>query len=446
MNDPPLNQRGTIHLDFVKDNVVIKILEVRKNSLADNAGIREEDLLIALNDHPVNDFLDYYFYQSEESLTVEFNHSGKRCRVDVEKSYEEDLGLELEDIKIRSCSNNCVFCFIKQNPPKMRRQIYFCDEDYRYSFLYGNYITLTEMNDKDLDRISEQRLSPLYISVHATDPDVRKAIFRFKSEDRLMEKIAFLTQNRIELHTQVVLVPGLNDGKILQKTIEDLYQFKESIKTLAIVPVGLTRHRRRLPEIKTVTSELARGLLKQSRKWNRDYQNNEGDPFVYLSDEFYLLSEESLPESAHYGPYYQLENGVGLCRRLIDSIDQHRIVNISKPLNITLITGKLAEPVLREFVLPYLNGQAKLTADLLSIDNRFFGNSVTVSGLLTGRDILNQLPKDFTSDCIFLPPNCINEDGALLDDMTPQDIFGETGVPVRIGNYNIEEMVNQLEK
>lgn len=426
---------------------MIKITDVKKDSIAEQSGIRKNDVLVSLNNHDINDFLDYLFYQSEEHLSIEFEQLHQRKEVIVEKSFDEDLGLKFQEMRIRSCSNNCIFCFIRQNPPKMRRQIYFCDEDYRYSFLYGNYITLTDISDADLRRISEQRLSPLYISVHATDPDVRKAIFRFRSDDdRLMEKIDYLVKNRIELHTQVVLVPGLNDGEVLEKTIRDLYRFKNGLKTVAIVPVGLTMHRKRLPVIQPVTPDLAGMLIEQSQRWDRDLRNNEGDPFVYLADEIYLLAKAAIPETEHYGPFYQIENGVGLCRQLLDSIGSVRKANLKITGKFCFITGKLAEPLLHEKILPKFNQQKNLNVQLVAIENNFFGTSVTVSGLITGRDIIDQFPKNSDYNCIFLPPNCINDNGLLLDDVTPDEIAEAIGVPVKVGFYDMEEMVNQFEE
>ena len=425
---------------------MIKIQNIGNESLADKSGIMKNDHLVSLNGHTVNDLLDYYFYQSEEVLDVIYDRDGKRFHIQIEKSFDEDIGLELEDFKLKSCSNNCVFCFIKQNPPKMRKQIYFCDEDYRYSFLYGNYITLTDMCDMELKRIVEQRLSPLYISVHATDHDIRKSLFRFNSDDQLMEKIQYLVKNRIELHTQVVLVPGVNDGDVLKQTIIDLYKYKKMIQSLAVVPVGLTRYRKHLPAIRPVSPDLAADLVRQSKDWNRIYQNSEGDPFVYLSDEFYLLANKPFPLNEHYGPFYQLENGVGLCRQLIESVKGRSKISLMSPMKIGLITGKLAEPVIREYVLPYLNRIPNLNAEIVSIENDFFGSTVTVSGLLTGQDIIRQFPQYSVFDCIFLPPNCINEDGFLLDDLKPEDISKELKTTVKVGDYDIKEMVNNLEK
>ncbi|MBC8491147.1 MAG: DUF512 domain-containing protein [Candidatus Marinimicrobia bacterium] len=423
---------------------MIKIISVKNGSRADVAGICANDYLISLNGHEINDLLDYHFCQAEENLTITFSRNKSQQQVLIQKAFDEDLGIEVDGLRVRACSNNCIFCFIKQNPPGMRQAIYFCDEDYRYSFLYGSYITLTDLNDKELYRIVEQRLSPLYISVHATEPDVRKSIFRFRFDDRLMEKIDYLHRNRIELHTQIVLMPGMNDGEILEKTITDLYRFRDSIKTLALVPVGLTRHRKKLPHLNPVTKELASELVYRSEYWNRRYRNNEGDPFVYLSDEFYLLANQPFPITGHYGPYYQVENGVGLCQQLIDSVEQQRQdfpKTLSKPKRIGFITSKLAEPVLCDYLLPYLNMIANLTVETLTVTNHFFGETVTVSGLLTGQDIVEQFPKSLKYDLIFLPPRCINEDGLLLDDMTPEDIGKAVGSPVLVGSDDIVEMV-----
>jgi putative radical SAM enzyme (TIGR03279 family) len=423
---------------------MIKIISIAKGSKADVGGIRENDYLISINDHEINDLLDYHFYQSEEELVVKYSSESVEKSLTIEKSYDEDLGLEIETLQIKACSNNCVFCFIKQNPRGMRQSIYFCDEDYRYSFLYGNYITLTNLEEKELNRIVQLRLSPLYISVHATDPEVRKSIFRYRREDRLIEKLEFLNRHRIELHTQVVLVPGFNDGEVLENTVNDLFQFRKSLKTLAIVPVGLTKHRKRLPQLKTVSLDQAVYLVQRAEEWNSQYRNNEGDPFVYLSDEFYLLAKKPFPVAGHYGPFYQIENGVGLSRRFIDDF-QNQIPSLPGKLpqkfRVLIITGKLAEPLLRENILPVLNDIDNLEVDVCAVTNQFFGEMVTVSGLLTGQDIIDQFPKSGGYDRVYLPPRAINENGLLLDDLTPQDIESAIKTKVSIGNDDLKEMI-----
>jgi len=428
---------------------MLKITSIESGGLAEFSGLREGDKLISINNQAINDLLDFYFHQADEHLDIIYDRERQRQQVTIQKNYENNLGIDVEDFKIKRCSNNCIFCFIKQNPKHLRRQIYFCDEDYRYSFLYGNYITLTDIGAEELDRIVTQRLSPLYISVHATDPDVRRLIFRLENDDHLMKKIEFLTRHRIELHTQVVLVPDVNDGDILNRTIKDLYHYKRSIKTLAIVPVGLTKHRKHLPSIHPVSAELATTLVELSESWDRRFRNIDDEPFVYLSDEFYLLAERSFPLTEHYGPYHQIENGVGLCRQLIDTIkesSQDFPKALAEPRKIALITGKSATPVLREYVLPYLNKITKLTAELITVTNNFFGETVTVSGLLTAGDIIAQFPENGSYDCIYLPPNCINDNGVLLDDKKPVDIEKFLGIPVKIGSDDFYRIVRDGEK
>ena len=336
---------------------MLKIIEVTENSPAAEIGALPGDVLISINDQEVHDFLDYQFYQAEEYLEIHVRRDGQDLYSPVKKEYDEDLGLVFAPPKIRGCANNCVFCFIDQNPEGMRKPIYFHDEDYRYSFLYGNFITLTNLSQQELERIVNQKLSPLYVSVHATDAEARKKIFRHKGDDHLMEKIKFLADNNILLHTQIVLVPGMNDGKILQQTIADLYNFREQVLSVAIVPVGLTKHRSGLPELSPVDAEYAKKFIKKSKIWDAKYKNIEGDPFVTIADEFFILSGHEIPPADYYGPYYQIENGVGLTRELLDDfeLDKENLPEkLARPTKILFITGKLIKPLLEKEILPTL--------------------------------------------------------------------------------------------
>jgi len=423
---------------------LIKIDSVEIGSLAERANIRSGDFLIAMNGHPVQDFLDYRFFQSDEKLRIDLSRDGKSLTVKITKPYDEDLGLEVVSPAIHACSNNCVFCFIRQNPKGMRKPIYFFDEDYLYSFLYGNYVTLTDIGEDELKRIAQQRLSPLYISVHATDPEVRKRLLRFTGEDRLIEKIEYLTRHRIDMHTQIVLVPGWNDGEILDRTIRDLYRLKSHVKSVAVVPVGLTKHRQHLPQLKNVRPDQAKTLLKQSRKWDKLYRNEDGRPFVYFTDEFYLLAGQAVPSRHHYGAYYQIENGVGIVRDMIDSFKRQQKKfpeSIPAHRRILFVTGTLAAPVLEKFVLPRLNAISNLHVEVFPVVNEFYGETVTVAGLLTGGDIARQIGYPSGFDTIWLPPRCLNESGVLLDDMTPDEIQTELKTPVRIFQNDFTEII-----
>ncbi len=426
---------------------MVQIIEVEKESLAAQLGIRPGDRLLRLNGQPVADFIDYQFHQSAEDLIVEVERQGQTQSYQVEKTYDQDLGLILADIRIRHCANNCTFCFIKQNPAGMRPSIYLHDEDYRYSFLYGNFITLTNITRRQLERIARQRLSPLYISVHATDPDVRKQLFRYRGNDQLLDKLRYLKDQQIELHTQVVLVPGINDGPVLEQTIRDLYRLRPAVKSLAIVPVGLTKHRQGLPEIEPVDPDQANRLISKNRQWERRYRNDRDAPFVYLADEFYLLSGTPIPSAEAYGQYEQLENGVGLTRCFLDGFKEHQgdlPPALKKQTALLLLTGELAAPVLKEQVLPVLNQIANLQADLQPIKNEFYGPSVTVSGLLTAQDILAQVQNAERYDWVLLPPDAVNRHDRLLDDFSPAQLAKALGLSVKLSNFDLVETIRHV--
>ncbi len=427
---------------------MVKIINVKPDSPAEKIGVLSGDFLVSIDDHNIDDFLDYQFYQAEEYLEVHIIRDGQDLYSPLEKEFDQDIGLTFEKPKINSCENNCIFCFINQNPKGMRRAIYFHDEDYRYSFLYGNFITLTNMTEKELNRIVNQRLSPLYISVHATDSKIRKEIFRYKNDDRMMEKIEFLSNNGIILHTQIVLIPGINDGEILEKTISDLFKFKENILSLSIVPVGLTKHRGRLSPLKSVDRIFSKEFIKNTERWNKNYKNIDDENFVNIADEFFVLAEEKLPDGEYYGQFHQIENGVGLTREFLDEFEYQQDEfpkSIPEEKKILLITGELAKPILKQYISPVLNGIDNLKVDIKAIRNFFYGPSVTVSGLLTGQDIINQVDNPEDYDLIVFPPRCTNTDGLFLDDLTPEDVGKQFNVPV-IVNENFLEIINNVSR
>ncbi len=425
---------------------MIEIVGIKPNSLAEMNGIRRGDQIVSINRQPINDFLDLYFHQSDENCKVVVLRDGHKKTFQIAKNADEPLGIELSPPRLKACGNNCIFCFIKQNPPGMRPAIYFCDEDYRYSFLLGNYITLTNLSEADLNRIVLQRLSPLYVSIHATDENVRRHIFQLKKPDNLMQKLTFLAQNRIDLHTQIVLIPGVNDGAVLEKTLADLYIFRDSILSVAIVPVGLTAHRQHLPVIPAVDSHLASQLLENIRTWNRCYVNRDGEHWVFLSDEFYLLVGQDLPGCKFYGSFYQIENGVGTTRAFLDDFKrQSRKLPhaISKRKRVLFVTGMLAAPVLSRYVTARLNQINNFSVDILPVINNFFGPSVTVAGLLTGQDILAQAINVDEYDLIVLPPRIVNEDGILLDDLYPYQIAEALHRPVQVWDGDFGKLVDE---
>lgn len=416
---------------------MVKISAVRPGSIAAQLGWSSGDDLESINGHPVTDFLDYHFQQAEEELAVVVKHGMRRLTFQISKTYDEDLGLELQPPRMRACGNNCIFCFVKQNPPGMRESLYFPDEDYRYSFLHGAYITLTNLRESDLERIAQLRLSPLYISVHATAEAVRRQIFQLKKPDHFWEKLNFLREQRIDLHTQIVLLPGINDGAVLEQSLKDLYQFRDVILSVAIVPVGLTKHRAHLPAIQPVGRQEAEKVWQQAQNWSHLYRNRDGEGWVYLADEFYLLAQKRLPGRHFYGSFYQIENGVGLTRHFLDDFrcQARRFpTHISRSKRILFVTGTLAAPILAARVLPRMNRITNFRVDIKPVVNNFYGPSVTVAGLLTGQDILAQCESLRDYDQVVLPPRCVNNTGRLLDDLTPEELAVEWRKPVRVFN------------
>ncbi len=425
----------------------MKIIGFESNSPAAQAGLQIGDDLIRINGHKIGDELDFQFHASDELLEIEVLRNGERFIFEFEKDYDESLGIMFEETHFRCCGNHCIFCFVDQNPPGLRTSLYFKDEDFRLSFQYGNYVTLTNVGRSDLKRIVTQRLSPLYISVHSTDSKVRKLMLGINKEDHLLEKIGYLAGHRIELHTQIVLCPGINDGPSLRQTIDDLSRFYPQVKSIAIVPVGLTRHRQGLYQLSPVTPGFSKSLIDQIEQISERFKQQWDDYFVYLADEFYLLAKVALPAWERYEDFPQLENGVGMARHFIDQFEEqsrqfpHRI-DTSKML--TVVTGVLAAPIIEKVVIPRLNQIEHLSANLKIVRNEFYGPSVTVTGLLTGQDIYEQLKDEPLGDVIVLPGNCINYDGLFLDDWRPEQLQQRLERPVELIDTNFVSLFERF--
>jgi putative radical SAM enzyme (TIGR03279 family) len=404
---------------------MVRIISIDPGSIAEELTIQPGDYIVSINEQTINDRLDYRFYQSGDKIDLHIKHQDSDVIYEIEKEPQEDIGLELDEMKMKACGNNCVFCFVYQNPGGMRKTLYFKDEDYRFSFLYGHYVTMTTLKQKDLDRIVEQRLSPLYISVHSTEEKTRKLLLGIKREDFLLEKIDYLTRNGIELHAQIVLCPGINDGEIFDRTVSDLKKFYPGVKSIAVVPVGLTRHRQNLFKLRIHTRAELRQMIKYADNLRAKIRKDIRDGFVYLSDEFYIKAGLPMPGADYYDEFYQIENGVGEFREMIDNLNEARENfpgSLPDPLNITWITGKLAEGPLKHFIIPALEQTINLNIDVVAVENQFYGPDIKVSGLLTGQDICNQLIKTELGDLVLLPPRVLNDDGYFLDDWTVSQI------------------------
>ncbi len=427
----------------------MKIKSVQSGSIASGHLISPEDELLEINAHPINDIIDYRFYSSEPTLSLKLkDKKGKTKKIKLRKAPDQDLGLEFCEIKYKNCKNNCIFCFVHQLPKGIRRSLYFKDEDYRLSFLHGNFITLTNTSDADIDRIIEQRLSPLYVSVHTTDENLRKELMRNHKIPDVMPIIRKLAKGGIEMHTQIVLCPGVNDGEYLEKSVAELTAFYPQVKSLALVPVGLTRHRQNLPRIRPIGRKYSSNLVKLVERWQKTFRKKFKAGFVYASDEFFIKGELDIPKKKYYDDFEQIENGVGMMRKFLDQFQaRQRLLpqSLSRKLGITLITGVSAFSLIREIVRDRLNTIPGLNIEVVAAKNDFFGSSVTVTGLLTGVDMIEALGKQRKmGDLILLPPNCINQDGLLLDNMTPRDMENQLGRKVRIGSYDLVETLTKI--
>jgi putative radical SAM enzyme (TIGR03279 family) len=413
----------------------VKIVTVHSEGIAADLGLRPGDELLEINNQTVRDNIDLRFHEPEPEVILKVAREGEVTVYEIEKEEGEPLGLEIEEMKVLSCGNDCVFCFVDQNPKGLRKELYFRDGDYRMSFLYGNYTTMTNAGPAILRRIINQRLSPQYISVHATDPDVRARLMGLRKDDRILEKIALLHDHRIDMHTQIVLCPGLNDGATLEKTVQDLYRFNRRIISLAVVPVGLTDHRFGLTPIAHIDRAYAERLIDTLAQWQARFRRDIGRGFVHASDEFYIVASREIPAERCYDGYPQIENGVGMVRQFLSQFQrQARRFPASLPSSrkVQLVTGDLAQGFMRDVVVPRLQRVRKLEVELVVAPNTLFGRTVTVTGLLSGKCVYSALEHTAGSDAVLLPPDILNTSGVFLDDMSPDDLERRLQRSVRV--------------
>lgn len=416
----------------------VRIASVDPGSPAEALGWAKGDQILAVNGEPVEDELDFRFKTAEETLALKLRKGGTVVEETVEREPGAGLGVELEEFRIKTCGDDCIFCFVDQNPVGLRDTLYFRDGDFRMSFLYGNYITVTNLRDRDLARIVEQRLSPLYVSVHCTDDAVRAEMMGHRTVDRQAEKLRFFADNDIEMHAQIVLVPGYNDGGQLVKTILDLYRLHEQLFSVSIVPVGLTEHRKKLSELRPVSADEARQLTRQVARWQGWFRERIGRGFVYLSDEVYLIAGLDFPDEDAYDGYPLMENGVGMSRDFLDELafqSEDFPEALPEPRRATLVSGELTAPLLRDRVQPVLETVEGLSVDVVTCPNKLFGEVVTVSGLLNFKSFVAELKpraeRGELGDLVVLPPDCVNFEGLFLDNrpgqMTPEDLSAALG-------------------
>ena len=413
-----------------KDSTAGLIIDgVMPGSIAEELAIEPGDRLISVNGNKLRDVIDYNYFASEDLLILELQKAdGEIWEIEVEREEGEPLGITFPAPEPARCGNNCVFCFVHQLPKGLRRPLYVKDEDYRLSFLYGNYVTLANIGRKELARIKEQRLSPLYISVHATDPLLRERLLGKRNILPILEVMRELAEARIVMHTQIVLCPGLNDGEAFARTVEDLAQMHPWVSSLAVVPVGLTGHRGKLPALTPVDREFAASFIEEWGAKCQGLAERLGGPFLFLADEFYIKGRLPFPALESYGDLPQLENGVGMIPLFLSEAEQ--VLEEAEHLGrgrVTVVTGESPFRYLADF-LDRLSEVTGVSVAPVAVKNRLFGGAVTVTGLVSGKDIIAALQGVELGDLVLVPDVMIKEgEGMFLDDLTLEQLESELG-------------------
>ena len=428
------------------------ISKVEAGSIAEQLELEPGDCLLAINGQKIEDVFDYQYLVNDEYLLVLVQKSnGEEWELEIEKDYDADLGVEFENglmDEYKSCCNKCMFCFIDQMPKGMRETLYFKDDDSRLSFLQGNYVTLTNMKDKDIDRIIHYHLAPINVSVHTTNPKLRCKMLHNRFAGDALKKIKRLSDDGIEMNGQVVLCKGVNDGEELERTIRDLTAYIPQMQSVSVVPVGLSKYREGLYPLEPFAKEDAKAVLACIHKWQDYCMEHYGMHFIHAGDEWYLLAKEELPEEERYDGYIQLENGVGMITLLRNEFTealQTATADEHLTRRVTLATGLLAAPILSELTAMLSSKFPGIEVQVMPIRNNFFGENITVSGLLTGQDILAQLRDKKLGDALLLPSNLLRSgEEVLLDDVTLADLKRTLQVKIDIVKSSGQDLLNAM--
>ena len=415
----------------------VKITGIQKDSPISKYDVTSGDILISINGNEIDDVLDYMFYAAEAVIDLEILRDKTSNKFTVIKSEYDDLGLEFETFLMdekQKCQNNCVFCFIDQMPPNMRETLYFKDDDARLSFIHGNYVTLTNLKQHDIDRIIKMHLN-INISVHTTNPELRCKMMNNRFAGEKLNYLFQLGNSGIMMNCQIVLCPGLNDGVELERTLNDLHSLMPSIQSIAIVPVGLSKFREGLFELNAVTKQTAIDTISIVNRYQEKFLKEFGNRLVFVSDEFYLIAEKDIPTAEYYEDYPQYENGVGMIRSLEDEFENaFEDANYNNSIRkLSIATGKLAGPLLEKIAKKINDKWNNLTCEIYSINNYFFGENITVAGLITGQDLISQLKDKNLGEVLLIPSAMIKKDSDLfLDDITISQAEQELSTKIKI--------------
>ena len=429
----------------LKNLNALLVSDVEPGSPAERAGIRTGDLLREIDGNPVIDILDYRFHSASARMRLTIERDGQTLRPLLRKQETEDSGLSFEyDLgdKVHTCKNKCVFCFIHQQPKKMRKSLYLMDDDFRLSFMHGNYVTLTNLSDAEWARILEQRLSPLYVSVHATDPELRATLLGRREPTPILPQIRELADNRIDVHAQIVLCPTLNDCDSLEQTLDELAEEHRSVTgkragvpSVAIVPVGMTQFRERLPRLQHVERDYARDLIAQVARRSRKFEKRLGTRFAWLADEWYYIAGLKYPGRLHYEDFPQLEDGIGTVRLFLEDarlVSRKLPARVEAPISATLVTAEMPAPTVQAFA-DRLNRIEGVSVNVCVVKNEFFGGDIHIAGLLTSQDILAALERmPNRGRHIYIPRICLRDESLFLDDVTLEEARVASGLDLRV--------------
>jgi putative radical SAM enzyme (TIGR03279 family) len=428
-----------------------RISKVLPDSIAAEVGFEPGDAIVSINETRPRDLIDYQFLCADELLQLDvLDAAGKIHTVEIEKDYDEDLGLEFETALfdgLIQCNNRCPFCFIDQQPPGKRQSLYLKDDDYRLSFLYGSYLTLTNLTQKEWQRIEQMRLSPLYVSVHATEPEVRVRLLKNPRAAQILEQIEWFRERRLQIHAQVVVCPGINDGMHLERTLLDLAKFYlgdvPAVTSVAVVPVGLTRFRPAEDELIPVTPAKAAEVITQVKAFQDKFRQQLGTNFAWLADEWFLIAGEDLPPQSHYEDYPQIDNGVGSIRLFLKhfaTVAQHLPLQVEPARRFTWVVGNAVEKAFQP-ILQRLNRVRGLRIDLVALCSHYWGQKISVTGLLTGQDLLEGLDGKDLGNAIILPAVMLKYgDNCFLDDMTVEELAHKLNIPI-LPVRGVEELI-----